>query len=85
MHNHLKWNGFCTAIKAIRIMTKAPRIEGYHGHIKNDLHLEFYLDAKGLKNVEWHVLPCYITIVGVALCRAQHGIFEHMTALENLS
>ena len=85
MHDHLKRNGSCATTQAIRIEANAPHIEGFHGPIKNDLNLEFYLDAKGLKNVERHVLACYITIVAVALCRAQHGVFEKMTSIESLS
>jgi hypothetical protein len=63
---------------------RPSRMEGFHGHIKEHLNLEKYLDYKGIKNVERHVLMCYITLIAVALCRAQHGKFEGMTSVEYL-
>ncbi len=63
---------------------RPARMEGFHGHIKEHLNLEKYLDYKGIKNVERHVLMCYITLVAVALCRAQHGRFEGMMSIEYL-
>jgi len=63
---------------------KRSRIEGFHGHIKEHLNIEKYLDYKGVRCVERHTLMTYIALLAVALCRAQHGVFEGMVDVETL-
>lgn len=56
-------------------------VEGLHGFLKNYLNLQNYLDYKGIRNVERHVRWTYLSILGIALARAQNGITENLTQI----
>ena len=54
-------------------------IEAFHGHLKQQMLLEKFMDARGLERAERHILMTYITILAVALCRLQHGITDGLS------
>lgn len=55
--------------------------EGYHGFVKKYLNLQNYFDYRGIRNVERHVRWTYLSILGIALARAQNGITEDLTQI----
>ena len=55
--------------------------EGYHGFVKKYLNLQNYFDYRGIRNVERHVRWTYLSILGIALARAQNGITENLTQI----
>ena len=54
-------------------------IEAFHGHMKQQMLLEKFMDARGIERAERHVLMVYISILAVALCRLQHGVAENLS------
>lgn len=55
--------------------------EGFHGFIKKYLNLQNYFDYRGIRNVERHVRWTYLSILGIALARAQNGIADDLTQI----
>lgn len=55
--------------------------EGYHGFIKKYLNLQNYFDYRGIRNVERHIRWTYLSVLGIALARAQNGITENLTQI----
>ena len=78
------WNQYVKDWQNHRESTKAKynrraAIEAFHGHLKQQMLLEKFMDARGLERAERHILMTYITILSVALCRLQHGITEGLS------
>ncbi len=63
---------------------KRAGIEAFHGHLKQQMNIEKFLDKKGIQNAEIHVLLCYISLLAVALCRLQHGITDGLVNVKCL-
>jgi len=55
--------------------------EGYHGFVKKYLNLQNYFDYRGIRNVSRHVMWTYLSILGIALARAQNGITDNLTQM----
>jgi len=78
------WNQYVKDWQDHRESTKAKynrraAIEAFHGHLKQQMLLEKFMDARGLERAERHILMTYITILAVALCRLQHGITDGLS------
>ncbi len=63
---------------------KRAGIEAFHGHIKQQMHIEKFFDKRGIEKAEMHVLLCYISLLCVALCRLQHGVTEGLVNVKCL-
>lgn len=46
------------------------------------LNLEKFMDARGIRRAEMHVLMSYVSLLAVALCRLQHGISEGLSEVK---
>jgi len=57
-------------------------IEAFHGHMKQQMLLEKFMDARGIERAERHVLMTYISLLSVALCRLQHGICDGLSTVK---
>lgn len=55
--------------------------EGYHGFVKKYLNLQIYFDYRGIRNVERRVRWTYLSVLGIALARAQNKITENLTQI----
>jgi hypothetical protein len=78
------WNQYLREWQDSRDSTKKAynrraAIEAFHGHMKQQMLLEKFMDARGIERAERHVLMSYIAILAVALCRLQHGVTESLS------
>lgn len=78
------WNQYIREWRDFRYSTKRKynrraAIEAFHGHMKQQMLLEKFMDARGIERAERHVLMVYISLLAVALCRLQHGITEGLS------
>jgi len=78
------WNQYVRDWRDLRDSTKKAynrraAIEAFHGHMKQQMLLEKFMDARGIERAERHVLMVYISLLAVALCRLQHGIMEGLS------
>ena len=63
---------------------KRASIEAFHGHLKQQMNLETFLDKRGMSRAEMHVLLTYISLLCVALCRIQHGVTDGLVNVKCL-
>jgi len=61
------------------------KIEGFHGHLKNNLMFETFMDGKGMKYAQKHANIYTISLLMVALTRAQYGILDGLTKIACLT
>lgn len=78
------WNQYVREWRDSRDSTKKAynrraAIEAFHGHMKQQMLLEKFMDARGIERAERHVLMVYISLLAVALCRLQHGIHDGLS------
>jgi len=78
------WNRYVRDWRDSRDSTKKAynrraAIEAFHGHMKQQMLLEKFMDARGIERAERHVLMSYISLMAVALCRLQHGIADGLS------
>jgi hypothetical protein len=78
------WNQFVRDWRDSRDATKKSynrraAIEAFHGHMKQQMLLEKFMDARGIERAERHVLMVYVSLLAVALCRLQHGITDGLS------
>jgi len=57
------------------------REEGLHGILKEQYHLEMYMDVRGLKNIERELIGILNASIAVALTKLQHGITNKLTSI----
>jgi len=78
------WNRYVRAWKddfdaTKKAYNRRAAIEAFHGHMKQQMLLEKFMDASGLEAAERHVRLFYIALLAVALCRLQHGVIEGLS------
>ena len=66
---------------------KKPRYksEGVHGHIKENMMFDVFMDGRGMRYAEKHVNMMIISLLAVALTRVQHGILDGLTRIACLT
>jgi len=66
---------------------KKPRSksEGLHGHIKENMLFEVFMDRRGMKYAEKHANMIMISLLMVALTRAQNGVLDGLTRIACLT
>ncbi len=66
---------------------KKPRSksEGLHGHIKENMLFEVFMDRRGMKYAEKHANMIMISLLMVALTRVQYGVLDGLTRIACLT
>jgi hypothetical protein len=92
-HGHIEavgayhWNRYVRAWRdnydsTKKMYNRRAAIEAFHGHMKQQMLLEKFMDARGIRRAERHVLMSYIAMLAVALCRLQHGISDGLSCVK---
>lgn len=84
---HLEWERYVMEIEKSGGTVEKPRSksEGLHGHMKETLLFDVFMDGKGMKYAEKHANMIVISLLVVALTRLQHGVLEGLTRIACLA
>jgi len=58
--------------------------EGLHGHIKENMLFEVFMDGRGMKYAEKHANILMISLLVVALTRLQNGVLDGLTHIPHI-
>ena len=84
---YLKWKKKMVELKKNSEEEKNPRSksEGLHGHLKENMMFEVFMDGRGMRYAEKHVNMILISLLVVALTRVQYGVLEGLTRIACLT
>ncbi len=84
---YLEWKKHKMEIEKSGEREKKPRSksEGVHGHIKENMMFDVFMDGRGMRYAERHVNMMIISLLAVALTRVQHGILDGLTKIACLT
>lgn len=84
---YLTWKKYKEELEKKGEKEKKPRAksEGLHGHIKENMMFEMFMDGKGMKYAQKHANMYTISLLVVALTRVQHGVFDGLTKIACLT
>ncbi len=84
---YLEWKQYMMKIEKNGETVEKPRSksEGLHGHMKETLLFDVFMDGKGMKYAEKHANMFVISLLVVALTRVQQGILGGLTRIAGLT
>ncbi len=84
---YLKWKKYKMELEKNGETERKPRSksEGLHGHIKENMMFEVFMDGRGMQYAEKHVNMIIISLLLVALTRVQYGILDGLTKIACLT
>jgi hypothetical protein len=84
---YLEWKKRKMELECSGELEKKPRSksEGLHGHIKENMLFEVFMDGRGMKYAEKHANMIIISLLVVALTRVQNGVLDGITRIACLT
>ena len=84
---YLEWKKRKMELESSGETEKKPRSksEGLHGHIKENMLFEVFMDRRGMKYAEKHANMIMISLLVVSLTRVQHGVLDGLTRIACLT
>jgi hypothetical protein len=84
---YLEWTKRKMDLEKTGETEKKPRSksEGLHGHIKENMMFEVFMDGRGMRYAERHANMILISLLVVALTRVQYGVLDGLTRIACLT